>query len=175
MEFNKLIVTIENVKSNGYIEGNVEPARLRASILTAQNVHLHNILGSALYDFYTTKIQDDGTLSGLSAVQTVFYEQYITPIICSYSEVEYIAQFQLSNIGVTKSKNATNEPAELAEIKFAMGQAQNRADFYAQRAKEFICKEENKTELEIYYSASDQNISPDRKAFNSYIYLPSKR
>lgn len=174
MAYSKLLVSLQTIKDNSYIEGNVEPAKLRQAALEAQRIQVHSVLGTRLTDLYLDALSDDGTLTGLTTIQETFYNDHLIPFYAACTEAQFVlaANFQLSNIGVAKNKSTNNDTSTLDEVKYIRKESMNRADHYAQRAKNFILDPANYEDLGRYYYAGNQNLPPQGKVNQSFIYTP---
>lgn len=171
MSFDRLIVSIQNLKDNSEIEGNVEPALLRKAALRAQRIELRGVLGAALCDHYLDKIDSTGAPTGLTAVEQTFYDEYVTPLQAAYTEARliYSIHYKISNAGVTVTKGTNTDPATDEAVKVRYNQAMNSADFLAQRAKKYII---DNASLYSIYTSNEQNINPQHKVQNGGIYTP---
>jgi hypothetical protein len=173
----KLLVSTETVKANSIIEGNVEPAKLRQCILEAQRIELKSILGARLFGIFLDSVDDSGSLTGLTSIQTECYEEYIVPLLSKYAEERFVyaTSYQLSNIGVAQTNTSNNKSATDESIAKVAKRSRNDADFYAQRLKNFILLSENSTDLAVYYYESNQNIAPQKKVAQGFIYTGPHR
>lgn len=171
---NKLLVSIAVIKNNSSIEDNNEPAKLRTAALEAQRVEVRSILGSVLTDYFVNAISDDGTLTGLTATQQTFYDTYLIPMYSAYVQAQYLytVHYQVSSIGVVTNASSQKQAASDEAVKMLYKRAMNSADFHAQRAKNFILLPENDTDLGQMYRQSCQNLAPQTKVQQGFIYTP---
>lgn len=175
-----LLITSNAVKDRTSIETNVEATRLRSSILKAQSIGLTNILGSALLTFFTSKVQTDGSLVGLNAIQQECYDLYIVPYLCAETEAEFTVSntFQSSNVGLNQIQGDKIEPVSIEGIKFYRGILKNDADTYAQRLRDFITCNERVAQDEIYrlYYSDRQDQQPStKKVTQSQLYTGPRK
>lgn len=171
----KLLVTIETIKANSFIEANVDASKLRQAVLEAQRVEVRGILGATLTDFLLDSVSSvTGIPTGLTSVQQEFYDDFVTPMMAAGTEAQYIyaGHYQISNTGVAVVKGSQTEPASDEAVKAAYKRAMNRFDYYAQRAKTYILDSTNPTDLQNYYYGSNQNITPQAKVQQGFIYTP---
>lgn len=172
-----LLVTISTIKSNSFIEQNVDAGKLRQSALEAQRVDVRGILGASLTDFFLGRIATaTGAPTGLTSVQQEFYDSYVIPMMASATEGQFIyaGHYQITNTGVNTVKGTNTDPASEAAVTAAFKRAMNRFDYYATRAKQYIIDSVDPTDLRDYYYANNQNLTPQRKTTQGFIYTPNR-
>lgn len=170
-----LLVTISTIKSNSFIEQNVDAGKLRQSAMEAQRVDIRGILGASLTDFYLDRISTaTGAPTGLTSVQQEFYDEYIVPMMASATEGQFIyaGHYQITNTGVNTVKGNNTDPASEAAVTASFKRAMNRFDYYATRAKQYIIDSVDPTDLRDYYYANNQNITPQVQVQRGFIYTP---
>lgn len=174
MAINKLLVPLETIKANSLIEQNAEPEKLRQAVLESQRVECRSMMGARLQDLFLNAIDDNGTLTGLTSIQSTFYTDYLVPMLSKYAEATFImtAHYQISNVGVQHTTTEHTTPASDKAVYDLHKRAKNAADYFAQRAKTFILLEENKTDLGDYYYADEQNITPQKNVHSGSVYTP---
>lgn len=172
-----LIVSLESIKNNSLIEGNAEPAKLRAAVVDAQRAELKSLLGTSLFNLFYNAVSADGTLTGLTSIQEEFYDDHIVPLMAKYSEARFIysTSYQISNVGLAQTANGNVKNASDEAIDKAYKRARNDGDLYAIRAKDFILRPENNADLGVYYFESNQPVVPLAKTSQGFIYTPNRR
>ena len=123
------------------MSANIDFDKVSHFIQIAQDIHVHQLLGSKLYD----RLQADvigGTLAG--DYSTLVYD-YIKPTLVQYSFMEYLpfSQYTISNKGVFKH---TSENAALPTDKEVDGMrdaARDTAQYYAKRLVDYLRHNDN--------------------------------
>lgn len=157
-----LFVTIQDIKKNTIIDGNVDTDKIIQFVKIAQQIHVRDKLGTKLYD----KISDDiinGTLSGDYLELT---NDYIKPMLIHFAMVDYFpfAAYQLQNGGFTKHLSENSESLSIREIDRLIEKEQNFATYYSERLIDFICKDTSK--FPEYNQNESGDIYPSRE--NNY-------
>ena len=118
------------------ISANLDFDRVIQYIEIAQDIHIHELLGSRLYE----KIQAEiiaGTLSGdyLSLVKT-----HIKPTLAQYALLEFLpfSQFSINNKGVFKHTSEGAETLTKSDISMMTEATRDTAQHYASRMVDFL-------------------------------------
>lgn len=174
MASEQLLVDIETIKANAYIEPNVEPATLAKAALEVQRIHVRGVLGDALTDLFLNSIGPVGVPTGLTTTQQTFFDQYLVPMMSHYTEGEFINanHYHNANTGMMISKTDGNDAPSEDAVNAAVRRAMSRGDSHAKRGKAFILRDENKTDLGDYYWRSNQMVTPQQKVSGGMIYTP---
>ena len=156
-----LFIKREDIVRNSIIDGNVDTDKFIQFIKIAQEMHIQNFLGSALYDKISADIIT-GTLSGnyLSLVN-----DFIQPMLIHFAMVQYLpfAAYTIANKGVFKhtSENATS--VEKNEIDYLVEKERDIAQHYTQRFIDYMCF--NNQDFPEYNSNSNGDMYPDTDNF----------
>jgi len=169
---NRLLVPLATIVENSNIEGNAEPSKLAQAEREAMRIDLTGILGTTLFDLFANAVQADGTLSGLTSIQSTFYSDFLVPLLSKQTEAAYImtTHYQISNVGIQQTKSDSTAPAADSAVRDLHKRALNVCDFLAERAKTFILAEGNETDLADIYYQCPQNVRPQTKTGTSGIY-----
>lgn len=157
-----LFVSIDDIKRNTIIDGNVDTDKIIQFVKISQQIHVRDKLGSKLYD----KISNDiinGTLTGDYLELT---NEYIKPMLIHFAMVDYFpfAAYQLQKGGFTKHISENSEGLSTREIDRLIEKEQNFATYYAERLIDFICKDTSK--FPEYNQNESGDIYPSRE--NNY-------
>lgn len=136
-----LFITTQDLKRNSIIDGSVDVDKFIQFLKIAQEIHIQNYLGGALYE----KISDDivnGTLSGnyLTLVQ-----DHIKDMLIHYAMVDYLpfAAFTIANNGVFKKNAEGSTNASKNEVDFLVDKHRDFAQFYTRRFIDYMCFNSN--------------------------------
>lgn len=165
-----LLVPIQTIKQNSQIEPNVEPTRLRPIVLRCQRINVANVIGSALLKWLLARVQPDGTLTGLNAIQTEFYQEHIVPLLSLHVEAEFTASggMKRSNVGPNNLSSDKAHTPDLSDVKWVYGRIMNSADSVAISLRRFM-QSPTVRQDEIYalFTSCDQNRVPDQRTQSS--------
>ena len=155
-----LFITPTDLKRNSLIDGNVDIDKFIQFIKIAQQIHIQNYLGGALYNRISEDI-NNGTLADpyLSLVS-----DYIKDMLIHYAMVDYLpfAAYQVANGGVFKHVSENSESVTKSEIDTLIDKHRNFAQFYTRRFVDYMCF--NNTKFPEYNRNQNEDMYPDTDA-----------
>lgn len=159
-----LFISEETIKKSTTINGNVDIELLLPYIKVAQDIHVHQLLGTDLYD----KIQDDIAGTGgasLTGNYKKLVDEYIQPVLIHYSLYECLPflSYKIMNKDIVRKISETSTPASLDDIKYMRNIVVNTAQYYAERLVDYV---KNNTDLFPEYNTnSNGDLSPTKEAY----------
>lgn len=155
-----LFITRTDLARNTIINGNVDTNKFIQFIKIAQEMHIQNYLGSALYN----RIEQDIVDNTLSGDYENLVKDYIQPMLIHYAMVDYLpfASYEVRNGGLFKHKSETSESVSKEETDFLTQKHRNFADFYTRRFIDYM--NFNSSLFPEYLSATNDDMYPDRQA-----------
>lgn len=153
-----LFISKDDLIRQTALSGNLDFDKIVHFIKSAQDIHIHQLLGSRLYN----RLQSDilgGTLSG--DYETLVMD-YIKPVLTQYSFLEYLpfSRYTISNKGVFKSKSENSDSTDSSDIKEMKEAARNTAESYANRMVDFL--HHNNEKYPEYLTNNNEEISPKK-------------
>lgn len=155
-----LFITPKDLKQNSLIDGNVDVDKFIQFIKIAQQIHVQNYLGTALYD----KISQDILDGNLTGDYLTLVRDYIKDMLIHFAMVDYLpfAAYQVSNGGVFKHTSENSESVSKEEVDTLIEKHRTFAQFYTRR---FIDHMNFYSNLYPEYNAStNDDMYPDRDA-----------
>ena len=162
-----LFVSEDTIKKSTTINGNVDVELLLPYIKVAQDIHIHQLLGTDLYD----KIQADITGGTLTGNYQSFTDDYIQPVLIHYALFECLPflSYKIMNKDIVRKISETSTPASLEDIKYMREIVKNTAEYYATRLVDYLC---NNNELFPEYTTnSNGDLAPTKDTYFSGIVL----
>lgn len=155
-----LFITPTDLKRNSLIDGNVDIDKFIQFIKIAQQIHIQNYLGGALYD----RISDDITNGTLAGDYLSLVSDYIKDMLIHYAMVDYLpfAAYQVANGGVFKHVSENSESVTKNEIDTLIDKHRNFAQFYTRRFVDYMCF--NSTKFPEYNRNQNEDMYPDTDA-----------
>ena len=154
-----LFISREDLVRYTPISGNLDFDRVIQYVEIAQDIHVHEMLGTDLYD----KLQADVIGASLSGDYLTLVNKYVKPTLAQYALLEFLpfAQYSINNKGVFKhtSENATG--LEKNEISNMIEATRDTATHYAKRLVDYICA--NNDLFPEYSTNNNGDIHPIKK------------
>lgn len=154
-----LFISREDMVRFTPISGNLDFDRVVQYIEIAQDIHIHEILGSRLYQ----KLQSDILGSSLTGDYLSLVNIYVKPTLAQYALLEFLpfSQYSINNKGVFKHTSEAAETLDRAEVNAMIEATRDTATHYAKRLVDYLC---NYSELfPEYLTNSNNDIHPVRK------------
>jgi hypothetical protein len=158
-----LFISVNDLKKKSIIHGMVDDDKIIHFIEIAQDIHIHQYLGTKLYD----KLQADVIASSLTGDYLTLVNDYVKPMLIWYSQAEYLpfAGVSIGNDGMYRRLPENSEAIESKEQAKLVARIMENADFYAKRFLDHIC--ENETLYPEYRTNQSGDIYPDQDAMYS--------
>tara|TARA_R110002126_G_scaffold85959_2_gene207649 strand:- start:1169 stop:1681 length:513 start_codon:yes stop_codon:yes gene_type:complete len=165
-----LFASTTYVKKKSIISGSLDPDKMVQFIETAQDIHIQNYMGTALYKKVQTLIVDGTIADAGNQKYRDLLDDYIKPMLAWYAQAEFIpfAAYTLSEGGLFKHRSENSDEVESSEIAGLAERASQKASFYAERFVEFMCDNANDFPD---YQLGNQDMAPDKDVDSFGWYL----
>jgi len=153
-----LFISKDDLVSQTPLSANIDFDKVQHFIKIAQDIHIHQMLGSKLYD----RLQDDVVGNTLTGDYRELVYEYIKPTLVQFSFMEYLpfSQYTISNKGVFKH---TSENAALPtdkEVDAMRDAARDIAQYYSKRLVEYLRHNDN---LFLEYNTNtNEDVRPSK-------------
>ena len=153
-----LFISRSDLVKKSVLNGNIDADKFMQYIEIAQDIELHKLLGTKLYD----KLMADIIASSISGDYSVLMG-YIKPVLIHYATIEYLyyAGFEVANGGVFRHSSENSAAASVQEIEMMIDRERKTAKQYADRLVDYICA--NPNSFPEYYQNSTGDLSPSKK------------
>lgn len=140
------------------ISGNLDFDRVVQYIEIAQDIHVHELLGTNLYE----KLQSDVLNDTLAGDYDTLVKSYIKPTLAQYALLEFLpfSQFSINNKGVFKHTSEASETLSRADINMMTEATRDTANHYASRMIEYLRNYPNS--FPEYLVNTKEQMSPNR-------------
>jgi hypothetical protein len=179
MSENTLLISDAMIKERTAIHGNIDPKLIYPDIKVAQDMYIHPILGTALYEKLQTIISD-GTITSVPA--NVNYKNLVDKYLCdalmyyTLSELPTTISYQFWNKGVVRKQGESTELPSMSELIDLSNKYKNRAEFYAERLRLYIIQHAVQMFPEYLRPGSTiDTITPEQRSFTMPVYLGGER
>lgn len=177
MEYkNTMLISPKRVKESGDLNLNVDEAMIGASIRTAQNVYMVDVVGSDLVEklqrLVYNKIQNasgDTIDSEENIAYKTLLNEYMTPALISKTVVDIALRISLKirNMGVVQNSDMNVNRASLEDIKYLQNYEETMYNHYLNRMAEFLCQ----NKAAIPESKYNCGCKPTEKYANTNLWL----
>jgi hypothetical protein len=139
MKPNAHFISEETLKATTAVSDEIDSKFLNQAIWTSQVENIQPILGSTLYKRLVAGIVADD----LTEKEIELLRDYITPVHCFYvmSELAMILPFKFTNKNVLKKTAEGADAISMSEIAELQSYYKNKAEFFEQRAINWIVAE----------------------------------
>ena len=136
-----LLISREDLTRNTIIDGNVDTQKFIQFIRIAQDIHIQNYLGTALY----TALQDKIKNNQLTGDYLYLVDTYLKFMLIHFAMVDYLpfAAYQIANGGVYKHRSENSDTASPEEVDVMIDRHRQFAQFYTRRFLDYMCYNSN--------------------------------
>ena len=153
-----LFISKDDLIRQTALSGNLDFDKVVQYIEIAQDIHIHQLLGSRLYK----KLQADILSNSLTGDYLTLVDTYIKPTLSQYALLEFLpfSQYTISNKGVFKKTSESSvilTKEDLNEMKEA---SRDTAQHYASRLVDYLMN--YPTEFPEYLTNNKEEVHPQR-------------
>ena len=163
------LITVEELKADGFINQNLENEYLYSAIDEAQGIFLREIIGDSLYETLQNKLSEaniDGVYQTLLDIYVKIYLKYkVLSLLC------VPLNFKIRNIGIAQQFSNEVNTTSLEDTKYIQNYYEGKADFYANRLTKFL----QTNDIPEYKSSCNQITEPNELHPVSSIYLGNSK
>ncbi len=171
MSKNTLLISVEILKDRTATHTNIDEKLLFPTIKVCQDMYIHPLLGSALFNKIIADV-DAGTIT--SEYKTLL-DDYIIDALCWYvlSKAILDISYQFWNKGVVRKQGDTTDLPQSDELEALRNEYRARGEWYGQRLKNYLIATSTTTVLPEYITGNTayNDLTPEQKAFTMPVYL----
>lgn len=167
-----LLIGTALLKKMTPIENNVDDSILSPYIFKAQETHIHQVLGTDLYE----RIKDDLVCRSLTGNYRKLYDEYIVPatIEWTFYEVMPFIQIKLTNKSVGRGSADYFNEGDLNDLKYLRNSVRDLGEFYSTRTTNYL-KQNSHLFKEYMTNTGLDKIIPNSSNYFSGVYLGGGR
>ena len=150
------------VRQSSILDGNIDADKLIPSLFHAQTHYLKPILGTDLYDKFSSEI----TAGTLADPYLALLKTYVKPILIHACLAEFLKSclFTVSSKGVFKHTSENAETATTEEVKDLVQVERDRAESYTERFLDYMLY--NGSTFSEWTSNTGADLKPNKESFN---------
>ena len=164
-----LFISENKLKENSFINENVDDKLLRTTIIQVQDMQIHPILGTGLYN----EIKSQIVANTVTNLNRDLLQDYIQPVIIWWvmADGTIPLTYKFMNKSVVKKNSENSQSAELEELITVANNFKNKAEFYTKRLIKFL--ESNETIYPLYLNPGNDvdTLHPYREAYQTGMNL----
>jgi len=170
MSLNILMISVAVLKERTSVHDNIDEKLIFPEIKAAQDLYIHPICGTALYNKLLTDISNNA----LSGNYKTLVDDYLIDTLCNYvvSELPTALNYQFWNKGVSTKTSDNSQLPSMSDLFDIAAKYKNRAEAYQKKAIFYL--KQNAPEMFPEYLNAGSGIDvilPDSVAYSSPIYL----
>jgi hypothetical protein len=166
-------LSIEVLRARGLVGDNVDSKIIVPVIEEVQDLYIHPILGTELYEDLKARV-NAGTVASGSPVYTTLLEEYIIPCMIRYveAEIQDVNTYRLANKGTQVKSADKSKPASMSDLITIAENRRNKAEWYAQRITDYLAA--NQVTYTKYNTQTRTDaIYPNDTSYSSGLWLGS--
>ena len=138
---NVLFISEQKLKAVTSIHENVEPQDLLPHVQASQDIYVQSLMGASWYNSLKTRVVAGTETND----EKTFLNDYIAPLLANYAMYQAIPTlaYKIFNKSVLQPTSEESVPASLEQIKFVRDSVYSTAQFYRERALEYLCNNDN--------------------------------
>lgn len=176
MSANVLLLSVQTLKDRTAIHSNIDEKLLFPEIKMAQDMYIHPILGTALYNKIINDIDTTGTTTGN---YLTLLNGYVLDALLYYvlAELPVSLPYQFWNKGVIRKQGDDTDLPDLSDLVTIGDRYRKKAEWYGERLTRYLQQNATSSFLPEYLQPGDgiDTIPPEQKAYTMPIYLETER
>lgn len=156
-----LFINRTDLVKNTIINGNVDTDLFLQSVKLAQQTHILQYCGSALYDDISNKI----LTNNVDADTQALLNDYLQPMLIHFSMVDYLpfCSYQIKNGGLFKTTSETGANVSKDEVDYLVQKHRSSAEFYTRRFIDYMSFNAS-AKFPKYYENNNEQMQPEKSA-----------
>ena len=175
MSLNTLFISATILKERTGVHDNIDEKLLFPEIKTSQDMYIHPLLGTALYDKLQLEVNASGIWQPAAADYKALLDNFITDALCYYtlSELPAGISYQFWNKGVVRKVGDNTELPDMSTLIDISNHYRRKAEFYGERLALHLKQNASSTYLPEYLQPGSgaDDIQPEVSAFTLPVYL----
>lgn len=156
-----LFINRTDLVKNTIINGNVDTDLFIQSIRLAQQTHILQYCGSALYDQISNKILNSSVDTDTQAL----LNDYLQPMLIHYAMTDYLpfCSFEIKNGGLFKTTSEKGAAVSKDEVDYLVQKHLSSAQFYTRRFIDYMSFNAS-AKFPKYFENNNEQMQPEKSA-----------
>ena len=160
-----LFISVNYIKENTLIDGNVDEKYIRITIADAQKIHILPILGTGLYNEISSQITA-GTLTTLNRTLLRDYIQDALKYWVVYEGVDLFT-YKVTNKSISKKDSDNSDPIDESEVIRLMDRNKDKAEYFSERVTKYLLANESDYPLFNNPGSDCDTVIPNRNNYTT--------
>jgi len=130
------LLTITDLKTDGFVNNNLEEEYLYSALDEAQDIFLREILGDSLYESIQNMVNSEDVQGDYRTLLDSYIKIYLKYKVLSLLCIPLT--FKLRNAGVVSQYSPEINTTSLEDTKYMQNYYEGKADFYANRLTKYL-------------------------------------
>ena len=169
---NIFLISEDTIKSESYINDNLDSSLLLPSIQVAQDMHLQPLIGTNLYKKLMDLVRTGEINNESNVLYKTLMDEYIKPFLlyAVQMDIQIPLSYKMRNTGIIQSNNEHTNNTYLTELQSLKSYYEQKMNFYGLRMSGWL--NANSSSIKEYNTAKDCSELPsDSGAYNTGILL----
>lgn len=169
---NIYLISEDTIKSESYINDNLDSSLLLPSIQSAQDMHLQPLIGTNLYKKLMDLVDKDEINQESNQHYKYLLDKYIRPFLlyAVQMDIQIPLAFKMRNAGIVQSNNEYVNNSYLTDVQSLKTYYEQKMNFYGIRISDWL--QANSNYIPEYNTRTDcSEMMSDSNAYNSGILL----
>ena len=172
MEFTLMTIP-QAIKDTSFVDENVDDNLIATTIKTAQDLYIHPIVGTAMYDEILAEIN----AGSVSAKYTTLLDSYLVLALIWWTLYEGVdvLTYKIRNKGIMRETSESTALPSLEEIKRLADSFRNKAEYYSGRATKYLYENQDTYPLINNAGTGIDTIHPNSSNYQTGWFLGGRK
>lgn len=168
------LLSVATLKTLTTISDNIDEKLIGPEILTAQDLYIHPLLGTALFRKLLDLVDTNAIRDPANENYKNLLDDHLRPALINYtlSEIPETINFQFSNKGVLTKTSENSQAPEIGNLYAVAKRYKTRAEIYSERTRNYLRANPDKFPEYRAPGIGADVIHPERDVYQESIYLP---
>ena len=172
---NAFFISAQKLKDNTNLDDNVTDNQCLASINLAQDLNIHQTLGTKLYDKIQSLINTGDITGATNSDYKYLLDTHIVPTTIQYAYYYSLDALLVKavNAGLVQAQTEQGSSIDNKTFRMMKDNVKNQAEFYDDRMRDYLSAESQL--FPEYTNWDDEDLPPNNNSsFTSSIVVPNK-
>ncbi len=160
-----MLVTRDEIYQRTPVNGNLDFDKVLPHVLTAQDTHVQEVLGTALYNKIVTDFNNDTLVDPYLELLNTWVKPMLIHFVAS--DFYLFHAFEVANGGIFRHQSENSFTPDMKDVDRLHSEQKKFAVFYRERLVDYLCYNSNL--FPEYVQTQQGQLSPSSKMVNNQI------